>query len=448
MLGGFQKSREVFLPALGGPFILLLSYYISSLFFIILPSDCNQIIEKGVPQENHTWDKSLLCFNVVTIDKYSHTLISNKVGYMKAYAFSSGSISMLTNPSYWSYVVKLQMNRLKAIYNLFCKKRIGFLLFIVVPCFIVFAIVEITLSVVFYGFPVINWMYIVMRGYTKTLVEMFRTQKVLSKVGHFTLLKLIFSFLIGIVFAYFVFSVCSIFIDSFVFLSEVLIFSFLAVLVYPSFSFGYLFFGIVLIYYVFKMIAGFGKDYAEFLADIVDACKELDNDPFGVQMVGDTIMVSDNRFNNVKKLQCNDMTIELTTQQRNAIRCSTKRKATWLHYKNHAVGVSKALFMKLVDVHRPIHIKIAQGILKLGLIVILILFTASVLRQKPHTVIKGVSEVMHVVFVLVIGALPKILEIAIEHADHSVQKEILLRKLKVDIIRYIDSDAELVNVEH
>ena len=47
-----------------------------------------------------------------------------------------------------------------------------------------------------------------------------------------------------------------------------------------------------------------------------------------------------------------------------------------------------------------------------------------------------ISDVMHVIFIVTIGALPRVLEVALTTSNESVKREIELRRLEQTIMRY------------
>ncbi|XP_052766722.1 uncharacterized protein LOC128207693 isoform X2 [Mya arenaria] len=441
MLSGFENSRKVFLPALGGPYCLLLAYYIASVIFVILPSDIDSIFELG-SERNYSFLYFSPMFSLKTLEKYSHRNILRKYGYTKVSAICSGGVFMLTNPIFWRDMFQVQFHRLVTVFvslkHVFKKCfPLCIMSFVVLcPIVLVLFVFEIMIVIILYGFPVFNWMYVVVKSYTRFIVQLFQTQPVLSKLGHFILLKSVFSILIGIFFLYYVFSFCTIFTYTFGFLSRICVFSFLAIIVYPSTSFGYLFFGIVLVYYIFKMITGFGEGYVELLSEAVEASTELEDDPFRAHVLDGTLVISDTQFGGIRKLQIGSTTIELTIQQQNIIQGRLASGKAKVRQENYKSGIPNDLFMKLVYKYRPVHIQVALAVVKLILIMSLIAFTLSIITTKPLGANEGISEVMHVVFLLAIGALPRVLELAFNNMNHSVQKDIKLRKIKADILKY------------
>lgn len=440
MLGGFERSRQAFLTALGGPYILLLVFYVAGIFFLVFPRDLNRIFDTGSNRDSEYAQYSPLFFSLHYLEEYSQTQIADKYGYGKAAKVCTASVFMMVNPKFWLFVVKTQSARFLYVYK--CLRRrcrvataTGIFLFAILPVSIM-NIIEIILTVALYGFPVINFMYIIVRGYTLCLMKLFTSHWLMTKVGKLRVTRGIISFLFSVCFVYYVFSFCTIFTETFIYIGKTLFFSFLSVVVYPSTSFGYLFFGIVFIFYLIKSLTGFGEGYLELLADAVDLCSQMDNDPFRMQVVDGVLMVEDIRCRSIAKLQIQDTIVDLTFDQKQAIQGSCSLKQTRVKLNGHVLGIPQSLFLQLVRNYRPVHVQVALTFLRVFLIIALIATTFSIISTKPLGSNEDISEVMHVVFLMAIGALPKILEVALDNMNHHVKRDVMLRRMKEDISKY------------
>lgn len=436
MIGGYEKSRRVFLTAVGGPFILLSVYYFAGIFFVIIPENLDDIFDIG---SNRKFRKiSPLLLNVQYIEKYSLCKIANKTGYAKAAALCSAGVFLVLNPKFWYFVIKSQIRRFNVLYTIFCthlRTVVGSVAFFLsIPFLVVVNICEIGLCAAFYGLPVITFIDIYVRGYTLCLMRLFTTHSVMTRLGKCS--RLMIALFVGACFVYFVFSLSTIFTDTFVYIAKTLFFLFLSVIVYPSTSFGYLFFGVVLIFYLIKSVTGFGEVYLELLADAVDISCQLDEDPCRVQFVDDVLLVDDARTRSITKVQIENLMISLSSEQCNSMRQRNHENKRRVIYKDHIIGIPRDLFEQLIREYRPVHKQVALTCLRVLLIILLIVVTFTIISKKPLGSNEDISEVMHVVFLMAIGALPKILEVALENMNHSVRKEIQSRKIKADIVKY------------
>lgn len=451
MLGGFELSREAYLTDLGGPFAVLIGFYVFSMFFVILPQSVDKIFEdavKGSTRSNAP--RSPLCFSLYDIEVYSGNKITTCYGYGKAAGLCSGGVFMLTNPVFWKYFLLLQIKRFPNTYTFLVRHTNKYLAVIIFCLFLPFQLlintIETAGSIFIYGIPVIHFFKIVIRGYTLHLVDVFTSSSVMSQIGRLLVIRAICYFAVGLVLLYYIVAACTIFTDSLIFVSKLLIFSFLSVIVYPSNSFGYIFFGLVFIYYIVKMLSGFGERYQELLSDIVEVCYQLDEDPQKLQIVDGTLIVSDIRGNRISRLQVHNTVIDLSHDQVISVRGSTLTRAAKLSHKNHMVGIPIDLFMTIVRKYRPVHKQLSFIVLRLMLIFCLIYITFSIISIKPLGLI-GISEVMHVVFMIAIGALPKILEIAFDNRSRSAKRDIMLQRLKSDVIAYWQQESDFALFE-
>lgn len=440
MLGGFESSRQAFLTALGGPYILLLVFYVAGIFFLVFPRDLNRIIDTGSNKDSDYSQYSPLFFSLHYIEEYSQTQIADSYGYEKAANVCTASVFMVVNPDFWLFVVKTQSARFLYLYK--CLRRrcrvataTGIFLFAILPVLIL-NISEIFLTVALYGLPIINFMSIIVRGYTLCLMKLFTSHWLMTKVGKLRVTRGIISFVFSVCFVYYVFSFCTIFTETFIYIGKTLFFSFLSVVVYPSTSFGYLFFGIVFIFYLIKSLTGFGEGYLELLADAVDLCSQMDDDPFRMQVVDGVLMVDDIRCRSIVKLQVQDTIVDLSFDQKQAIRDSRSLTQTRINLNGHVLGIPQSLFLQLVRNYRPVHVQVALTFLRIFLIIALIATTFSIISTKPLGSNEDISEVMHVVFLMAIGALPKILEVALDNMNHHVKRDVMLRRMKEDISKY------------
>ena len=441
MLGGFKKSMDVFLPLFGGPYALLVAFYIESLFFLVLPTDINKIFEMGSERSYSFSDSSPLFFDLQTLEMFSHVKILGRYGYSKAAAICTGGALMLTNPSFWKMFFQLHIERHKNMFIRF-KTAMSYSSVAVVVCVFLWpfllavCIVETILVVLLYGLPLINWMYILKKGFIRSFRMRIHSIDTLSPIINIRPLMSVMTIIIVVFFAYYVFSFCTIFTDTFIFLSKVCVFSFMSIIVYPNTSFGYLFFGVVLVYYVCHLMVGFGEGYVELLADAIEVSTVLEDAYQMPHLNGDTFIIPTVPTGNIRRLQLETTIINLNPQEITTLSDNRVSKFEKVRNKNYVSGIPRDLFMKLVERYKPVHIQITMLVLKLGLIVGLIALTVSIISIRPLGNSEGISEVMHVVFLLAIGALPKILEVALDNTNHAVKKEIKLKMVKAEIIEY------------
>ncbi|XP_045157916.2 uncharacterized protein LOC123524079 [Mercenaria mercenaria] len=443
MLGGFEKSRNNFQPILGGPYCLIMVFYVAGFIFLISPTYPDGVVFDGTVRYSSFGEMSPLFLDITTIEGFSHLSIANETcGYRRVAALNTALFYTLVNPKFWWYSVRIQLSRFRALLTMctsMCVKVIFSVL--ILPIYIVICVAELFLCIVYYGIPMINAMCIIVTGYVVWMIKFLRRRSDRSAslfwgIFNSYACKFVLVSIMTCLFIYYMFSFCTIFILSFAFISEVLVFSFISVIVYPTTSFGYLFFGIVFFYYIFKTFQGLGNTYLELLADTVEISYEMENDMYKNPIIDGTLIINDSTPVEITKIQISHRVINLSTNQRQAIREVNIDKKPKLVYRKHVAGIPRDLFYLLVKKYFPVHIQITHALLRICLILALIYVTISIVVVKPYSPTEGISEMMHVVFIVAIGALPRVLEVAMDNINHHVKKEIHLREIKATVHDY------------
>lgn len=443
ILGGFEKSRQNFMPVLGGPYCLLIIFYVASFIFFILPTYPDGVVFDGTLRYSSFGESSPLFLDISTVEKYSHLLISQETcGYRRAAIFNTALFYSLFNPKFWRDAVNLQFSRFQtALYSFkSLPKQIIFSVF-GLPIYVVICFLELLLCITYYGIPVINAVCIIVTGFVIWLLKFLRQRNNRSARSFRTIsnsypCKFILASCMACLFVYYMFSFCTIFILSFAFICQLLVFSFISVIVYPSFSFGYLFFGVVFIYYIFKIFQGVGDRYIELLADAVEISSQMDADVCRNQIIDGTVIIDVSVPVEITKIQISNSIINLSSNQRHAIREISIERRPKIMYRDHAAGIPYDLFQILVRKYLPLHVQMIHAFLKILIILVLLYLTISMVDTKPNDRTEGISEMMHVVFIVAIGSLPRVLEVATDNTNHHVKKELHLRHVKETVNTY------------
>lgn len=245
---------------------------------------------------------------------------------------------------------------------------------------------------------------------------------------------------VALFFVYYTISFCTIFCASLSFLALMAVFSFLAVIVYPAYSFGYLFFGLAFFYYFFKLLQSFGEVYFELLHDAVEVSGHLESGAINPHMIAGSVVVETNQPEDIDKLQVNDKVIYLTDNQKQKLvtdsKDTTLSNSQKIRYRNHKIGIPRDLFDVLVRKYRPVHIQVVKALMRLILILSLIVITITIVLQGSYQQKASISEVIHVIFIVAVGALPRILELAVSTMTESVKKDIEARRMTATIEQY------------
>ena len=419
MLGGFEKSRTLFLPMFGGPYILLVMFYVGSFVFIFLPKSLNSIVENGISKAYNPYinELNLLSLSDDKVEQLSSIPVCKHHGYARLANRCKAGFFMVLNTKFWRYVFDVQIERFMIIRR-YIQVRSGrkrvLITFTLIPfllsIYVIGSFLESIFCICLYGIPLLSFVKFVVTSYMKSIMAIFHCgneadESDLRTSGYCRFhkpIRITLTVLIGLIFVYFCFSFCTIFCTSLSFLSQILVFSLLAVIVYPAYSFGYLFFGLAFFYYFCKLLQGFGEVYFELLLDAVEISDRLDSNRV-TQETDDNIAVT-----------------------------QTKK----LRYRNYKMGIPRDLFDLLVRKYRPVHIHVIKSLMRLVLILSLIIVTITVVLGGSYQQKAAISEVIHVIFIVAIGALPRILELAVSTLNESVKKDIEIRKMTEFIEQY------------
>ncbi|XP_052769190.1 uncharacterized protein LOC128209271 [Mya arenaria] len=452
MIGGFEKSFKNFVPQFGGPYCLFAGYYIASVFFLLLPTSPDKIIQAGTYRYTTFGEISPLFLNIETIEQLSPYTVRHTVGYSRVSLLSLSMFYMVANPKFWSYAFHIQFRRVRGSAGQHGAMSILKVFFL--PLYIVVCIVEIVLCIVYYGFSIVNVIGMIFIGYTVNLLNFLFNAPTRRMENSFAfllsdniILKVFCCFFAAVAFLYYAISFFSMFLTTLMLLSKIILFSFLAVITFPSTSFGYIFFGVVFLYYIVKMCQKFSDGYFELLADAVEASLQLESEVQRTTVIDGTVIIGIENLVEISKFQVGDRTINLSTDQRRAIREGSHLNRRKLHTKDHSLGIPRDLFNLLVRTYRPVYKEVTKAFLKILFILVLIEITLHIVVEDNKGQSEELSEVMHVVFIVAIGALPRILEVSLDNVFESIKKDKEIRKIKSTIIEYWENNIPVLHID-
>ncbi|XP_052094935.1 uncharacterized protein LOC127730538 [Mytilus californianus] len=401
ILGGLSESRSLFLPMFGGPFIALFLYFVAGIVLLVIPVDHGSHIEMGLPSDNGEYS-SLLSMNVATIEKLSSKCCLNRTGYHKIYCVLRSNVFMLINPKFWSFVIGYQIMRYQRSLSFFndqCNFPIVVLpiCIFLLPLYILLCFIELCLVIIYYGLPMISFLFICVRGYTLSLHRYF-TQK-------HCVLTAIFMFITTILYLYFLFMCCIIILASFTFLTCIVFFVYLSVVIFPNYSFTFVYSFFMLLFFVYRIGSEIEHDYFELLLKTIKA----------VKYIGET------------REDVNYVVTEPGTELVNIEMLSTDNEGRRVRERRQLPGIPKKLFEFVTRKHRPLHICIFLSVLQIALMSFLISASIVFVSQyvRPMRTDES-SEILHVLSVLLITILPNLI-----HSFFTEKINPKVRKLKI-----------------
>ena len=446
-LGDAPERGNSFVPLLGGPVGVLIMYHVFGFFCIVLPKSVKHIVESGLLRSNsihttqadslakHPLPNSPFCLPIDEVIQMSSADIPSEKGYRKAAAYLKYSVYMLLTRQYWTTVLAIQKERL-SITSVQTRTVVCIKVFCL-PFMFVFGLVETVLSVIFYLFPFFNFTVIMIRGFIRErlLKRRLRENHCLTVIQSNPVVIFVGVVILLLGFVLFTYAYCLIFVHSFFFVAQVISFCFVAVIVYPSVSFGYLFFFVVLLYYLVRLVRDFGDGYLELLSIAVERSLDIDNRVNYVTVFDGSLVISNVRVQTFHRIMINEcpLTIPKNTVQaiqQNAIQTSRTR------LRGNVYGIPKELYTCLVHRYKPLHIRFFKVVLHMALIIVLIMIVMTITSKFTSSLSSEISDVMHVIFLVTVGALPRVMEIAMTNEGKVINKETESRNIEESIMEY------------
>ena len=352
LAGNTTDMLKSFAPTLGGPVGMLSIYYGLGLLLVVLPRSLKQVVENGMPTRR-PW--SPLFFSVDEVLRMAMFHPHTDPGYHRASTVCKAHFVMLFTGRFWKRLFHIQMGRFRTL-RIFGKCACAF----AVPFLLVVNTVEILLCLVYYGIPFVTFSFMLIKGSVKSLIR-HRTV-IQSYRNSFSILRkpvtwsIVWGFLF-IAFSLFIYASSLIFLESFVFISRVTLICLIVIVFMPSQTFGYLFFVVIFVYYVFHLIGDFGSGYTELLNIGVERSVYLDMHVNHVTYQDGTLHVSNVRATNIRAVKINDTCIEIPESSLQSIRVQSDVKRKTRERRN-AHGIPRDLFEYLIKRHRPVHIQV------------------------------------------------------------------------------------------
>ncbi|KAH3771960.1 uncharacterized protein LOC127845388 [Dreissena polymorpha] len=414
ILAKYEHARQTFVPILGGPWVVLGLFYILGIIIIVAPNSFKQIIENGTPTKR-TW--SPLFFGVDEVLRMAMLEPETAPGYSRASEFCRGSFLMLFNGLFWKRVCYVNKKR---FLRLIVRYKIAFIL-LVIPV-TVLSFLEFATCLIYNAVPFFSGGVILMKGYIVSILDQINY--------HFG--SIVFSckfsvvFIIctcSILFCLFLYILCLIFLESFIFISQITIMCFVAVVVFPSSSFGYLFFVVAILYYVTRLIRSFGNVYLELLSIAVEQ-----------SVVSESHIKSSAYENTSQKVPYDDTVCGNDVQNTSGTPPGTTIHRT--RQRKNLRGIPRSLFEYLINKHRPLYLHVLKLLLSITLIIALWVVTLYILDKFNVSSPSERSDVMHVVFVVIVGALPRVLEVVFIDESDVIKRQVEETKIAKSIERY------------
>ncbi|XP_052803525.1 uncharacterized protein LOC128233741 [Mya arenaria] len=262
MLTGYDKSKNIFLPYIGGPFVALSCYLIITGVLVLAPSDPARLLSDAVVASRSSQsnpEASPLFLSLNNIEIFGAMNLKYSKGFRKIYNIFLAQFYMLMNVKFWKHIFKIQTARWN-VYSKCC------LCVIVFPLYFILCCVEIFLSVIIYGFPIVSFGRLIIKAYCIPFNRGVRRCR-----DHICMYLFTGCLILSVV--YFIFMFATIFSDAILFLTRVAIFTFTGIIVFPKTAYGYMIFGFTVFYYLSNCFSDFSMNYSRLMKDIIKLTK-------------------------------------------------------------------------------------------------------------------------------------------------------------------------------
>lgn len=348
---GYDLSKMNFLIFFGGPYVACGLHLLLLIVLLCVPKDLSSFYEQGLPN-NPNVAISALNLDITTKLRFGSVsdYLSTK-GYRRIGKTMKIHFVMILNSSFWKHVVTIQKDRWKVVktFRTNTKLYLVILYMFVFPCYVLVCVGEALLCIVYYGFPVLFWLHIVLRAYNLPILKRFWRSSDLRMQCVGVIFVVVQSLVI--LFVMYIFNI--VFVDSVIFISRLVVFTYTGLFAYPAISFSYVIFGFSVIMYGMDSIKSTGKVYR----DLYDRIKSLSK-----------------------------------IWQENNPRSKTR---IWMTYKGYS-AIPKDLFQFVLDRHRPIRIEVFLSMLKIFVLMCTIYISVTLLQSfktvnRFHTLTESLS---------------------------------------------------------
>ena len=239
MLLGCDASANHFLKFFGSPCVALPLFALFGCTLIVVPRSLETVLEEGLIEFKGK-ASYLMTLSVENKAKLAGVRMTNTSGYKRLHLTLLSQCLMLLNRSYWKQTFKLFITRFTmGVYptlstltrKLCCVRILGIL---VLTVYIVFCVIELVLSSIYYAFPCFSCVFIFIKAYfkltTKIVSERTDLNPRVSLIPNILVICILF-------FSWYMY--CIIFFVSFWFLTKIVTVTFTGVIAYPKLSYSF-----------------------------------------------------------------------------------------------------------------------------------------------------------------------------------------------------------------
>ena len=396
MAVGFKKSTSAYLSYMGGPYVAVFVFIVAMWIFTMPPRDFSHSLATGIPDLKKLYSPVILPLDLV--ERLGSKEIVKANGYNKVYHLILASNFMLLNPKFWRLCYFIFKARwFKYWYRHVNQKCVVTrTLLSVLPCLImtIFCTVETVIAIIYCGAPAVSWGTILTVSFVKRIYKL----PVLCPPKLQSFLKLFFSTIFTSLFLLVFFVSSLVFMESFIFLSRIALFTYAGIVRYPKESYGIIIMVVMSTFYVCENIRSFGDKYSTLLKIMIEKLREMRDNS------------ADTHFHSVLK------------------------------EKRGKFGVSAEFYYFFVEHVNPRRVQILKTVTSTLFTIFMV--SISVLLIDYFDTFRSLDTVVHVLTALIISAVPKFLE----QLFKSEKRALTYRK---NIRRHVERlSAKFVSIVH
>lgn len=252
----------------GGPYVACLFYAVCYTISTCVPSDLAKFLAKGLVKEESEFISPLMVMDSIRVRFGAMKTTDIVNGYHEIFRTLLSEFFMILNPSFWKFSVITQCSRWRKYFRVFRRKSalFGRLFLLLTPLYIMICVLELLLCLIRYGIP---WV-----GFAKTIIIAYviAPWRGLS-VG--VPIKIIFGAfsIFFVIFTMYMFSI--IFVDSFIFMCDVSVYTYAGLFAHPEITYGYLIFSSTVLMYMFDSVHTISKVYDHLFHHVRKICKKM-----------------------------------------------------------------------------------------------------------------------------------------------------------------------------
>ncbi|KAL4234047.1 hypothetical protein ACF0H5_005701 [Mactra antiquata] len=202
----------------------------------------------------------------------------------------------------------------------------------------------------------------------------------------------------------------------------------------------------VMLYYIVRQMKDFGDGYLGLLSTAVERSQELNMHINNTAIFNGELILSNVCLNTVKAIRINGIRLDIA--ENTLHRLKREREAEKIRKVDNVYGIPRSLFDHLVKEHRPVHIQVLKLVFHLAAVILLVAATLGITSKVATGTNNEISEVMHVIFIVTVGALPRILEVALMNSRETVVRDIEEREIESSILEYWNKESASSSMNH